>query len=169
MSKFDYINEELAKFREKEKPEHLYRFSASMIGNKKGVGVPRSEKEKAAISLRMKGNQTRLGKMNSDKQKQAVRDWQKKRSKKERQEAWLKVDQKARHSNYKDKELHRQKAINNMKHKMINIVALKEGRIVGEYESIMEASRKLKVNSGSISFAIKNPNNKAGGYKFKKI
>lgn len=107
-----------------------------------------------------------------ENQKIAVREHQLQRTKEERQKAWLKVDAKARYDNYKDKESHRQKAIENMKHKMTKIETYKDGKLVGSYKSIMEASRQLDVNCGSISLVLnpKYPKSKsAGGYTFKKV
>lgn len=169
MSKFDYINKALNEFTKKDKEEWQYRASAKMIGNTKGVGVPRSEAEKQAIAERMKGNESRKGQKNSEFQKQAARKGQLKRTTKSRKEAWEKVDQAARVRNYKDREGHRQKAIDNMKHKRKKLQAFYNGELVGTFESIMEASRTLGINSGSISMCLKNPSWSAKGYKFQTL
>lgn len=169
MSKFDYINKSLSDFTRKDKEEWQYRASAKMIGNTKGVGVPRSESEKQAIADRMKGNTRRKGQKNSKSQKEAARKAQLKRTTKSRKEAWKKVDQAARVRNYKDKEAHRQKAIDNMKHRRKKLQAFYNGELVGTFESIMEASRSLGINSGSISMCLKNPSWSAKGYKFQRL
>lgn len=92
-----------------------------------------------------------------ENQKIAAREAQLKRTKKERQEAWKKVDPVQRYNNYKDKEAHRQKSIKNQEGKRRPLAAFKDGIKVGEYESIMQASRTLNLNSGSV-YLVADPN-----------
>lgn len=101
--------------------------------------------------------------------KQAARLYQLQRTKEERQKAFEKVDIEARTQNYRDKEAHRQKALDNMRHKMKTILAFKDNILVGTYESIMQASRELNLNAGSITSVLspKYPNSKSTkGYTF---
>lgn len=104
-----------------------------------------------------------------ENQKIAARIAQLKRTTESRKEAWKKVDPVKRYENYKDKEAHREKAYNNAKKKMVSVVAFKDGKEIGVFESTMEASRQLNINPGSISGCVRNPTWSAKGYKFKKV
>lgn len=61
MSKFDYINEELAKFREEGKKEWQIRQSARMLGDKRNKGKVRTPEVREKLATLKKGNKNRKG------------------------------------------------------------------------------------------------------------
>jgi len=66
MSKFDYINRDLAKFREEQdKPEWRIRKSASMLGDARNIGKKRTAEMKKAQGILKEGNNFRKNSLHS--------------------------------------------------------------------------------------------------------